>query len=106
MPLTIHPLLIHALAGEIANYRHRASGDFDRWRNTNPDFDPFSLPLVQARSHVLEFALRGLNESSKKALHTIAAFRMPASYDTLVAVLIGEDKAFQMKMRWMPRSQN
>jgi tetratricopeptide (TPR) repeat protein len=88
-----HPLLIHALASKIANYRP-APGDYDRWQKDNPDFDPFSLPIVQARSHVLHFALRDLDESAKKALHTIAAFRMPATYDTLVAVLIGEDKAF------------
>jgi len=88
-----HPLLIQALAGEIAHY-HRAPGDFDTWRIKHPDFDPFSLPLVQARSHILEFALRELNELAKKALHTVAAFRMPATYDTLAALLIAEDKVF------------
>jgi len=88
-----HPLLIEALAGEIAHY-HRAPGDFDTWRSNHPDFDPFSLPLVQARSHILEFALRGLNETAKKVLHTVAAFRMPATYDTLAALLIGVDKIF------------
>ena len=86
-----HPLLIHALASKIANYRP-APGDYDHWRKGNPDFDPFSLPMVQARSHVLAFALHDLNESARKALHTIAAFRMPACYDTLVAVLVGEGK--------------
>jgi len=35
-----HPLLIQALAGEIAHY-HRAPGDFDTWRSNHPDFDPF-----------------------------------------------------------------
>lgn len=88
-----HPLLIQALAGEIAHY-HRAPGDFDIWRSNHPDFDPFSLPLVQARSHILKFALRGLNEPTKKVLHTVAAFRMPATYDTLAALLIEEDKIF------------
>ena len=48
--------------------------------------------LVQVKSHVLEFALRGLDETTLKVLHTIAAFRMPAAYDTLVALLVGEDK--------------
>ncbi|MEN3335244.1 MAG: hypothetical protein V7641_4609 [Blastocatellia bacterium] len=88
-----HPLLIQALAGEIGHY-HRAPGDFDTWRSNHPDFDPFSLPLVQARSHILEFAWRGLNEPAKKVLHTIAPFRMPATYDTLAALLIGENKVF------------
>ena len=86
-----HPLLIKALAGEIAHDRH-TPGDFDGWRKNHPDFNPFSLPIVQVRSHVLEFALRGLNNSTLKVLHTIAAFRMPAAYDTLVALLVGKRK--------------
>jgi tetratricopeptide (TPR) repeat protein len=86
-----HPLLIQALAGEIAHDR-RIPGNFDGWRKNHPDFNPFRLPLVQVRSHVLEFALRGLDEATLKVLHTIAAFRMPAAYDTLVALLIGENK--------------
>jgi Domain of unknown function (DUF4062) len=86
-----HPLLIQALAGEIAHER-RTPGDFEGWRMNHPDFNPFSLPLVQVKSHVLEFALRGLDETTLKVLHTIAAFRMPAAYDTLVALLVGEGK--------------
>jgi tetratricopeptide (TPR) repeat protein len=89
-----HPLLIQALASEIARYR-RAPGDFDKWRSNNPDFDPFqNLIPAQAQSHVLSFALQGLSETMQKVLHTVAAFRMPASYDTLAALLIGADKTF------------
>jgi hypothetical protein len=33
-------------------------------------------------------------EPAKKVLQTVAGFRMPASYDTLAALLIGEDKVF------------
>jgi hypothetical protein len=47
-----HPLLIQALASEVARYRP-APGDFDAWRRDHPDFDPFGLPLVQVKSHVL-----------------------------------------------------
>jgi hypothetical protein len=86
-----HPLLIQALAGEVAHDR-RTPGNFDGWRKNHPDFDPFRLPLVQVKSHVLECALRGLDEAERKVLHTIAAFRMPAGYDTLVALLVGEGK--------------
>jgi tetratricopeptide (TPR) repeat protein len=86
-----HPLLIQALAGEVAHDR-RTPGNFDGWRKSHPDFNPFRLPLVQVKSHVLEYALRGLDESARKVLHTIAAFRMPAAYDTLVALLVGQDK--------------
>jgi hypothetical protein len=86
-----HPLLIQALASEVARYRP-APGDFDAWRRAHPDFNPFGLPLVQVKSHVLAFALRGLNDKSNQVLLTIAAFRMPASYDTLAALLMGEGK--------------
>jgi len=87
-----HPLLIQALASEVARYR-RAPGDFEQWRRDHPDFDPFSLPLVNVKSHVLEFALRGLDDNARQALQVIAAFRMPARYDTLAALLMGEGKA-------------
>jgi tetratricopeptide (TPR) repeat protein len=86
-----HPLLIQALAGEVKRYR-RAPGDFDLWRQQTPGFDPFSLPLSQARSHVLEYALQGLDANAREILNVIAAFRMPATYDTLAALLVGEGK--------------
>jgi tetratricopeptide (TPR) repeat protein len=86
-----HPLLLQALAGEVARFRP-SPGDWERWRQAHPDFDPFGLPLVQARSHVLAFALMGLDERSQKVLNTVAAFRMPARYDTLAALLVGPDK--------------
>ncbi|MGH9801029.1 MAG: hypothetical protein ACRD82_11745, partial [Blastocatellia bacterium] len=88
-----HPLLIQALAGEVARFR-RAPRDFEAWRKAHPDFNPFQdLPLVQVKSHVLEFAMRGLSDQARQVLWTIAAFRMPASYDTLVAVLTVETKS-------------
>jgi tetratricopeptide (TPR) repeat protein len=86
-----HPLLVQALASEVARYRP-APRDFEQWRRDHPDFDPFSLPLVQVKSHVLEFALHGLDDKARQALQVIAAFRMPARYDTLVALLIGKKK--------------
>ncbi|HJQ34149.1 MAG TPA: DUF4062 domain-containing protein [Pyrinomonadaceae bacterium] len=87
-----HPLLVQALAGEVARYRP-APGDFDAWRRAHPDFNPFGLPLIQVRSHVLASALHGLGGKAHQVLRTIAAFRMPARYDTLVALLIGNGKA-------------
>ncbi|MDX6269916.1 MAG: hypothetical protein QOD28_1139 [Acidobacteriota bacterium] len=87
-----HPLLIQALASEVSRYRP-APSDFDKWRSGHLDFDPFSLPLIQAKSHVLEYALRGLDDRARQTLQVIAAFRMPARYDTLAALLIGEGKA-------------
>ncbi|PYS25759.1 MAG: hypothetical protein DMF72_00660 [Acidobacteria bacterium] len=88
-----HPLLIQALAGEVKRYR-RAPGDFAEWRKANPQFDPSKFPELQdAMAHVLDFALRGLDKKSQKSLQTVAAFRMPTSYDTLAAVLVGKKKA-------------
>ncbi|HYV23766.1 MAG TPA: DUF4062 domain-containing protein [Pyrinomonadaceae bacterium] len=89
-----YPLLIRALAGEIAEYKP-APGDFDHWIKDNPKFNPGDLDLKNAKSHVLEYALRGLPEEHRKVLHTIAAFRMPATWDTLRAVLVGKDVALQ-----------
>jgi tetratricopeptide (TPR) repeat protein len=84
-----HPLLIQTLAAEVAEFKP-APGDFDQWRTANPDFNPAALPLVQRRAHILYYALSGLNDLSRKVLHTIAGFRMPAGYDTLRGVLVGD----------------
>ena len=86
-----HPLLVQALASEVANYR-KAPGDFAQWRADHPQFDPTSLPLVHSRAHILEFALMGLSTRVREVLHTLVGFRMPASYATLEALLAGPDK--------------
>jgi hypothetical protein len=86
-----YPLLIRALAGEVARYRP-APGDFDKWRQAHAEFDPFRLPLVQRKSHVLQYALSGLADAENRVLRTIAAFRAPAVYDTLAVLLVGPDK--------------
>jgi len=83
-----YPLLVRALAGEVAGYRP-APRDFDRWRADNPGFNPAAqLDLKNAKTHVLEYALRGLGETQRQVLHTLAAFRMPATWDTLRALLV------------------
>jgi tetratricopeptide (TPR) repeat protein len=86
-----YPLLIRALAGEVARYRP-APGDFDAWRQAHREFDPFGLPLVQRKSHILQYALGGLADAETRVLRTIAAFRAPATYDTLAALLAGDGK--------------
>ncbi|HEU0078061.1 MAG TPA: DUF4062 domain-containing protein, partial [Longimicrobiaceae bacterium] len=73
-----HPLLLQLLACEVAGF-HAAPGDFEAWRAANPGFNPFSLPLVLVKSHVLAYSLRGLSDDERQTLHTIAGFRMPAS---------------------------
>jgi tetratricopeptide (TPR) repeat protein len=92
-----HPLLMQSLASEVANYR-RAPGDFERWQNDHPNFDPFSLPMTQVKGHVLEFAMQGLYKNARKVLETIAGFRMPAHYDTLAAIFVGEGKLFPTEL--------
>lgn len=89
-----YPLLIRALAGEVARYRP-APRDFDQWRIDNPKFDPTRLLLKDAKSHVLEYALRGLPDEHRKVLHIIAAFHMPATWDTLRALLVESEPGLQ-----------
>ncbi|MBS1790911.1 MAG: DUF4062 domain-containing protein [Acidobacteria bacterium] len=92
-----HPLLIQALAGEVARFR-RAPGNFEAWKKAHPDFNPFQdLPLVQVKSYVLDFAMRGLAAPARQVLWTIAAFRMPASYDSLVALLVAKARRSKSK---------
>jgi tetratricopeptide (TPR) repeat protein len=87
-----YPLLIRALAGEVARYRP-APRDFDKWRKAHAEFNPFQLPLlVQRKSHILQYALSGLTSAENGVLHTIAAFRAPATYDTLAALTVGPGK--------------
>lgn len=85
-----HPLLIQALAAKVAHDRDHP-GDFDAWLAANRRFDPFSLPLMQVKSHILETAMTGLSEQEAYVLHVMAAFRMPAGWDTLSALLIGDE---------------
>ncbi|MCB0844968.1 MAG: DUF4062 domain-containing protein [Bacteroidetes bacterium] len=82
-----HPLMLQLLASEVAEYRS-APGDFDAWKEANPDFNVFGLPLVQVQSHVLSYALRGLTQAELRTLQVIAGFHMPASIETLKALLI------------------
>ena len=89
-----YPLLIRALAGEIAEYKP-APGNFDQWIAENSEFNPGDLDLKNAKTHVLEYALRGLPDEHRKILHTIAAFRMPATWDTLRALLVEKERGPQ-----------
>src|ERR1041385_318487 len=50
--------------------------------------------MTQVKGHVLGFAMQGLYKNARKVLETIAGFRMPAHYDTLAAIFVGEGKLF------------
>jgi tetratricopeptide (TPR) repeat protein len=89
-----HPLLVQALASEVASYK-RAPADFDRWLIDHPNFNPTSLPLVKSRTHILAFALQGLSDNVREALNTLVSFRMPTGYATLEAVLV-------KRRSWLP----
>ena len=90
-----YPLLIRALAGEVANYK-RAPGNFDQWIAKQVDFTLTldRLTPEHRKAHVLQQATQDLSETEKQVLNVVAAFRMPASYDTLASLLIGESKLF------------
>ena len=47
---------------------------------------------MQRKSHVLKYALSGLTDTDNRVLHTVAAFRAPATYATLAALLTGPGK--------------
>lgn len=83
-----YPLLIRTMAGQIAKFRP-APGDFDVWLAKNPSFDPFSLPMIQRRTHVLQFALDALPDAARLVLVTLAAFQMPVPYGILPALFVG-----------------
>jgi tetratricopeptide (TPR) repeat protein len=88
-----HPLLIQALAGEVKRYR-KAPGNFEKWRRANPQFHISLFPSTKkVIEHVLDFALRGLDEKTEQTLSTIATFQMPTSYDSVEAILVGVSKA-------------
>ena len=86
-----HPLLIQALAGEVADNPGQP-GDFEDWKRKHPDFERDLFRdrqnLVQVKSHVLYHALHGLDAKHRRVLHTQAAFRMPTTYETLVALFV------------------
>lgn len=86
-----HPLLIQVLVSMVSSYR-RAPGDFILWKLAHPNFDPFKLPLVQVKTHILEIALSGLTYKNKQVLLTIAGFHMPVEYETINALLVGPKK--------------
>ncbi|MDQ3804170.1 MAG: tetratricopeptide repeat protein, partial [Acidobacteriota bacterium] len=88
-----HALLIQLLASAVANYTP-APGNFDRWRQDNPDFNPLIRDLKKRGTHVLEFAMRGLDGPAGVVLRTVALFHAPASYDALHAILVGGGKPF------------
>lgn len=80
-----YPLLIRALAGEVAV---SAGGDFAAWRRANKTFAPERQGSDAVRAHLMSHALRSLSIGARRTLETIAAFRMPTFYESLVPLLV------------------
>ena len=83
-----HSLLLRIVCGMIADYRKKPY-DFDAWRA-----DPFyggglklnEVDLKQRYTHILHYALAGLDESTRKLLCRIAVLSDHATYDTLAVL--------------------
>jgi tetratricopeptide (TPR) repeat protein len=88
-----YPLLMRVLAGEIMRFGP-APGDYAAWHAQHPLLDPFSLPLVQVRSEVLQRALEALSPRARVVLVTMAAFRRPVSYNILRPLFVGGGSPF------------
>jgi len=86
-----YPLLIRAMAGAVARSK-LAPGNYDHWKATNAQFNPFDLDLVQRKTHILLAALDKLDDISQRVLETLSSFRMPTNYSTLHAVLHHPDQ--------------
>ncbi|HRE49628.1 MAG TPA: hypothetical protein PLD47_18030 [Aggregatilineales bacterium] len=82
-----YPLLIRALAGAVSHFPD-APGDFAAWRKKNRGFNPLKQPADQVKSHVMTFALAGLEDAQRRTLDLIASFRMPATVEALGDLLI------------------
>lgn len=80
-----YPLLIRALAGEVAA---SAGGDFAAWRRANKAFAPERQSADAVRAHIMSHALRSLSVGARRTLETIAAFRMPTFYESLAPLLL------------------
>jgi hypothetical protein len=59
-----YPLLIRALAAEVATFRP-APRDFEQWHAANPDFDPTKMYRLDAMRHVLQHSLEGLTTNHR-----------------------------------------
>lgn len=87
MQFGYHGLLLKMVAGRIKKDR-QARGDFDKWYDgRGKQFDFTQMTIMQQRqSHILEYAMEGLDENYNKLLSRIAAFDDGVGFDTLEVV--------------------
>ncbi len=83
-----HPLLIQVLAGQVKRFRP-APGNFAAWYKANWSFDLTQFERLQdIMEGILKYVLRRLNVRARKVLNTLAAFRIPTTYNTIASLLV------------------
>jgi len=83
-----HSLVLKVICGDICNY-FRKPGDFDVWFNDPEQGGKIKLSeldLKQNYTHILEFALKGLDEPKQKLLSRLAILSEHLDYDTVFII--------------------
>ena len=81
-----YPLLIKVLAGFVSRtIVYREHGTFSKWLEHSPHSDVFALKLniIQTKSHILDIALRALDEKAYSILYKMAVFKLNIKYAVL-----------------------
>ena len=96
-----HPLLIQALASQVAHYRP-APGDFERWRRDHPGL--FAGRPAAGAGQVARAGIRaawaGRQGAQSPAHHRRVSHA--GRYDTLVALLVGKRNPCRSENAWTP----
>ncbi len=78
-----HGLLLKIVAGRIKTHR-RARGHFETWYEIDGrDLKLFELTDDHRRTHILDYAFKGLSDEKRKLLSQIAAFSDSVDYETI-----------------------
>jgi tetratricopeptide (TPR) repeat protein len=105
-----HSLVLKVICGLIAEYRKKPY-DFDMWRadpNYGGSLKLTDLDIKQKYTHILHFALKGLDEKTKTLLGRIAIISEGVNYQTL-AVLnpflpLPPKEVEKPKYSWQPKA--
>lgn len=79
-----HSLLVTLIAGQVNKFKRGIRGDFDVWyEKEGKDVTVSSLEPIQQQSHILQYALDGLDAEQNRFLSQIAAFGDAVDYETM-----------------------